>query len=704
VLNAASLQFILSGNFPWGHAFAFRPWAGIRFKPKLSPENVGSGLLEFLLSDLYLRELCYSSIYLTWLRRFQLASLVEINCYNMSHRLLLIELEAADWKVFHPLIDAGEMPAFTGLIENGASGQLLAAHPLLPPLLSTSVVTGKRAWQHGICNSVEAVPDHRQRVSIPAARRRSSALWEMLAYAGRRCLVIGWPATHGERTDNSIIISDRYPEPTAGPGIKPWPTAVAGTYWPEDIAKKLDAKRVSPEDIGSNVIAQYIPDWRKIDQKRDRRIGKLRLFLAADYSYQNAGLALLKEEEWDMAAIRFRALAPISRMFLPHHLSNQSTNSQEEIQLYRNVVRASCRILDEMVRQLVKVAGPETTVIIVSGHGVHTQAMPPGGFPPSDKDSWKSPYGIFLACGPKFAPDALMHGAGILDIAPTVLTWFGLPIGDDMEGRVLIESFVSVPEVTRVDSWETHMGIYRTPDNETPTLSHDPVFVGLRRESEWNFVQSCLDAARYPEALPVLERLFREFPERVEVGHALFQCQLALGRLTEAADTLEVTLESLPPGITSLLPRAELALAQRNPTLARSLVSEALKLNPTNPLALRKLGLLLLRLREWDELARIAKQALTLNEQDAIAWLGLAAAQLRRGDAAGASEAAARAIALKYFLPDAHFVLARALMAQGRWQEATEAVQTLRKLQPDNRVAAAYSRRLPRQNDSAAAG
>ena len=622
----------------------------------------------------------------------------------MSHRLLLIELEAADWKVFHPLIDAGEMPAFGQMVENGASGQLLAAHPIVPAMLSTSIVTGKRAWQHGICNSAEAVPDGSQPVPITAARRRSPALWEMLAHAGRQCLVIGWPATYGERTDNSIIISDRYPAPTAGPGIKPWPAASPGTYWPEIIGKKFDAKRVSPEDIGSNVISQYIPDWRKIDQKRDRRIGKLRLFLAADYSYQNAGLALLKEKNWDMAAIRFPALAPISRMFLQHHLSNQSTSNQEEFQLYRHVVRASCRILDEMVRQLVKVAGPETTVIIVSGHGVNTQAIPPSGFPPGDKDSWKSPYGIFLACGPQFAPDALLHGAGILDITPTLLTWFGLPIGDDMEGRVLIESLVRIPEVTRVDSWETYMGISKTPAEEIPALPHNALFVGLRRESEWNFVQSCLEAARYREALPVLEQLFREFPERVELAHALFQCQLALGRLTEAADTLDVALESLPSGIASLLPRAELALAQRNPNQARSLVNEALKLNPTNPLALRKLGLLLLRLREWDELARIAKQALAMNEQDAIAWLGLAAAQLRKGNAVEAAEAAARAIGLTYFLPDAHFVMARALTAQGKWQEATEAMQTLRKLQPDNRVAAAYSRRLQPRNEPAVGG
>jgi len=225
------------------------------------------------------------------------------------------------------------------------------------------------------------------------------------------------------------------------------------------------------------------------------------------------------------------------------------------------------------------------------------------------------------------------------------------------------------------------------------------VAAGLRRESDWNFVQSCLDAARYTEALPVLDRLFREFPERVEVAHALFQCQLALGQVTEAAGTLEVALESLPAGVASLLPRAELALAQRNWSLARSLVQEAYQLNSINPMVLRKLGVLLLRLREWDALAKIAQTALARNEQDAIAWLGLAAAQLRLGKAAEAAAAATRAIQLKFFLPDAHFILARASLASGKWAEAREAMQTLLQLQPDNRAAAKYFSRLPRLED-----
>jgi len=556
-------------------------------------------------------------------------------------------------------------------------------------------MTGKRAWQHGVCHDVEPGRDGRP-VRISATARRAAALWQMLAHTGRRSIVAGWPASHDEKTGNGIFVSDRYPEPTAGPGIKPWPPAVPGTYWPGTLRALLDPKRSSPEQLDVSVISRYIPEWRRIDQKRDHRIGQLRLYLAADYSYQTATLELLQREPWDFAAVRFPALGPISQVFIPPHLFEQGDPAPAEFEFYKGVVNMTCRTLDNMLHQLATLAGKDATVMLVSAHGVRTQGVPPAGFGRGDEESWKSPYGIFAARGPNLARDALLHGAGILDLAPTILTCFGLPIGDDMEGRVLIEAFRAAPEITRVDSWDAQLGIQtRHQVENTPPSPDNPATAAWRREFDWRFVQSAMDAGRYLEALPVLNRLFREFPERMELGYSLFQCQLALNQLSGAADTLEVVLESIPPGVASLLPRAELAMAQKDFRQARALAAELNKLNPTDQPALRRLGLLLLRLRQWDALEQIARRALGMNEQDPLAWLGLAAAQLRKGKPQEAEASAARAIGLKYFLPDAHFIRARALLAQGRWEDAHDAMQVLLKIQPQNRTAATYLKRIP---------
>jgi tetratricopeptide (TPR) repeat protein len=577
----------------------------------------------------------------------------------MANRLLLVGWDAADWKILHPLIDAGEMPALCRIVETGASGALLSVQPMVPVAQWTSIATGKRPWQHRVCHPAIAT------------RSRSFSLWEILGKAGKRSLVVGWPATHGSQPQNTVLVSERYAHPTAAPNIKPWPPAPPGTYWPREIGGRLDPLRMSPQDVQADVISRYIPDWKKIDQNRDRRLGQLRLFLATDFSYQAAMMSLLSGGNWDFAAVRFPALGAISPIFLP----------EAEVGLYQNVIRNACRRLDSMLRLLVQAAGTSASIVVVSPHGVNQR---PG--PVSDNEAWKSPHGIFAACGSAFASDALVFGATALDVTPTILTYFGLPIGDDMEGRVLLESFAKPPEVTRVPSWE-----------QTPSaIPEDTVCPdeSIRREADLNLARSYLDAARYEEARVVLERLFRAFPERADLAHSLFHCQLTLARHADAAETLEVLLEGVPPGIWSILPRAELCVARKQFSEARSLVSQALHLRPTHPDALRRLGMLLLRLREWSALAELTKQALKLDDNEPLAWLGLAEAQLRKKLAAEAEEAAMRAIGLNYYMPQAHFVLARAFIAQGKWDQARETMQALLQLQPNNRAAATYASRI----------
>ncbi len=321
----------------------------------------------------------------------------------MANRLLLVGWDAADWRILHPLIDAGELPALRRIVEAGASGQLLGTQPLVPVAQWATIAAGKRPWQHRVCHPIETITGANQAVPVTAARRRSLALWEMLAQAGKRSLVVGWPATHGGRPENTVVVSDRYAEPTAGPGIKPWPPAAPGTYWPEEIGVRLDAWRMSPEDVKADLISLCVPEWKKINQKRDRRLGQLRVFLATDFSHMAAMMTLLSHGQWDFAAVRFPALGAISQIFLPYCLPRPDWIPEVEFGLYQNVIRGACRLLDQMLRQLVQAAGNNASVLVVSAHGVARHASPPARIGADDNEAWKSPHGIFAACGPGWA-------------------------------------------------------------------------------------------------------------------------------------------------------------------------------------------------------------------------------------------------------------------------------------------------------------
>ena len=43
--------------------------------------------------------------------------------------------------------------------------------------------------------------------------------------------------------------------------------------------------------------------------------------------------------------------------------------------------------------------------------------------------------------GEHIRQDERIYGATLLDVTPTILTLFGLPVGEDMDGRVLVQAF-----------------------------------------------------------------------------------------------------------------------------------------------------------------------------------------------------------------------------------------------------------------------
>lgn len=59
------------------------------------------------------------------------------------------------------------------------------------------------------------------------------------------------------------------------------------------------------------------------------------------------------------------------------------------------------------------------------------------------------PNGIFLAHGPDIKQGATIEGARIIDLAPTILHMFGVPIPQDMDGHVLTEIFRKDSEMAK---------------------------------------------------------------------------------------------------------------------------------------------------------------------------------------------------------------------------------------------------------------
>lgn len=68
------------------------------------------------------------------------------------------------------------------------------------------------------------------------------------------------------------------------------------------------------------------------------------------------------------------------------------------------------------------------------------------------------PEGVFIAAGPGIRRGYALQNASVLDVTPTLLALMDLPIGQDMDGRVLTEifkpDFLSASPIRHIDTWE----------------------------------------------------------------------------------------------------------------------------------------------------------------------------------------------------------------------------------------------------------
>jgi arylsulfatase A-like enzyme len=140
---------------------------------------------------------------------------------------------------------------------------------------------------------------------------------------------------------------------------------------------------------------------------------------------------------------------------------------------YASVLEAVYIHEDRRLGRFLQRAGPDTVVIVVSDHGFqfrnygfyHYALGPPGARAPGSVETLAPPGVVFL-WGPPIRAGVKLDNAGVFDVTPTALYLMGLPVGEDMDGRVLVEAISPEVLAARPVEW--------TPTHDTGTRGGDP--------------------------------------------------------------------------------------------------------------------------------------------------------------------------------------------------------------------------------------
>lgn len=637
----------------------------------------------------------------------------------LARKLLLVGWDAADWQMIHPLLDAGRLPHLQRLTETGVMGNLISLQPMLSPILWTSIATGKRAYQHGVHGFVEPTPDGAALRPTSSSTRKCKAIWNILAEAGKRCQAIGWYASHPAEAINGACVSHQFPVAPASASPEDWP-AQPNSVHPVELAEQLTDLRLHPREVTGQMLSQFIPEAGQLDQRDPevrRLLNSFARRLAECVSLHAVTTALMAEVPWDFCTAYYEAIDHIGHDFMAYHPPRMEHIRPDLFAAFRGVMDATYELHDQMLGRLVELAGPEAHVMIVSDHGFLSGGRRPTGV--VDPAQWHRNFGVFVCAGPGIRQDAILHGATLLDIAPTILTLFGLPVGRDMEGKVLVNAFEQMPEIERIDSWEGAAAI--EPDGSTERIADDPeaaaaaleqlVELGYieapgedvqrdiaraRAEQKFNLACTYIDGKQPARALAVAEELGAQFPE--EPRYAVLAGQAAISAGDAAALERAITnSEKLKPDHKQMLVfRAFHCWLKDDMDGALRYFQEAAANGPRDPWLLCRVGRALLRLQRWADAEGAFREALALDPDNPEVYYGLSIALPRQGRLEEGVECGLKAISLFHDFPLAHFQLGAVLSRLGWYERALQAFEICLAIRPDFAAAHEYVSRIAR--------
>lgn len=621
----------------------------------------------------------------------------------LPERVLLIGWDAADWQMIRPLLDAGLMPTLKSLLRRAASGNLASMQPMLSPILWNSIATGRRADAHGVLGFTEPVPDGPGIRPVASTSRRCKALWNILTQQSMTSHVVGWYASHPAEPIRGAMVSNQlaFQGVHEGP-LSPLPN---GSVYPVWLADALAECRVHPSEIDASAILPFIPDAARIAQAQSSRIPKLRDLLAQTASVHAMALRLMGQDDWDFTAVYYEGIDRFGHEFMEFHPPKMQHVSDADFEAYRHCMTGIYRFHDMLLEALLDAVGERTAVLLLSDHGYWSDARRPDPTVAEPGPAeWHRPYGVFVAAGPGIRAGAQVHGAGLLDIAPTVLTLLGLPAAADMPGRVLAEAFDGVEVPQRIESWEAvpgtcgmHPSGMRVDPADARAALEQLVALGYvaplsddddrtQRDTiacnQFNLAQSCADARKYRDAIAVLDRLEAGARAAPPAMVLRAQCMLALGDVAGARDALSQVRSARAgsPGVVML----QAALDMQDGRVADAIDSlRALREGSRPPRGISALLAQALAVAgRLEEAEPMLKAALDEEPEDPRVLCAWAELLLARGDAEGAIANGLSAASLAMDDPRVHLVLGRAFVAAGSVEEASHALAACCALAP----------------------
>lgn len=362
-----------------------------------------------------------------------------IQARKIDYKITIIGLEGLSFDFLIPLIDDGKLPNFSWFMENGSWGKLESFSPNEPIILNNSFNTGKLPSKH---RQISVFRYHLRNVSKPIEvtprfiffRQLTTKLGLMRTESNKLSLFTKdiWKIFEDNKT--LFLKSD-------------WPYELKITK-PSQKAEKLfnlyfKELKYEPIDIFDIVKQTFYRDCEyeeKISQEKNNSQPQLIYFL-------------------------LNGLNIVETYFYKYNFPELFGNlDQEEITKYSSIIEKYYQFYDQVIGKYLASLKEDEVLVIYSPHGIEPLPLWKRfvewflGNPAVSAYHENAPEGVIFFYGKEIERGKHIEGMKLVDIAPTLLNYLGLPVGKDMDGIVnsslFVEEFKVENPILYISSYE----------------------------------------------------------------------------------------------------------------------------------------------------------------------------------------------------------------------------------------------------------
>lgn len=259
-------------------------------------------------------------------------------------KVVILGVDGADFGYYSRWIGKGLLPTFARLAERGRMGVLQSTYPPVTAPAWISLMTGEQPGSHGVVGFAAPSTGEYARRVVSSSSIESPTVWEIASDKGADCLVVNVPLTYPVRPLRGTLVS----------GLLT-PEGAAFTYPPEF---ETELRRLQPDYLIDVIWQPY--KGRGLDLVRDVK----------EMTRKQAELCkqLLASKPWDFFMVVFTGTDR-----LQHCLHEHIQRLDDEEAVRRDPLTAAVRDyvvdLDSRLGEIVRAAGDDVNVIVVSDHG-----------------------------------------------------------------------------------------------------------------------------------------------------------------------------------------------------------------------------------------------------------------------------------------------------------------------------------------------